>query len=186
MLVELVKDNLVLRQFVLKDAELLFDLVDKNRKHLERWFSWVEKTNTVEDMKNFLQNETEKFNKGEGIYLGIWYENELAGVISFYYIHKLNKSASIGYWLSEKYQGKGIMTTACKLLIEYGFNTLKLHRIDISHAVGNERSANVIKKLGFIHEGHFRKSELVQGEYVDQEYYGILADEWVNSDIINS
>jgi ribosomal-protein-serine acetyltransferase len=176
--ISLQKDNIILKQLDPSQAEVLLSLIEQNREYLGRWFSWVEKTNTVEDAKNFLQNEMEIFIKGEGIYFGIWYENELAGIISFNHIHKLNRSATIGYWLGEKNQGKGIMTTACKLLIEYGFNTLKLHRIDISHAVGNERSAKVIKKLGFIHEGHFRKSELVKGEYVDQEYYGLLSNEW--------
>ncbi|MEX2007263.1 MAG: GNAT family protein [Candidatus Levyibacteriota bacterium] len=172
------RDNIVLKQFNLTEAKNLFELVDQNRQYLEKWLSWVEKTKSVKDIEDFIKKESEKFGKGEGICLGIWCDKELAGVISFNFINKMNKSGNIGYWLDEKHQGKGIITNACRLLIDYGFKTLKLHRVDISHAMGNERSAGVIKRLGFVHEGHFRKSELIQAGFADQEYYGLLADEW--------
>ena len=112
------------------------------------------------------------------MYFGVWYENKLAGVISFIYINKLNKNATIGYWLGEEHQRKEIMINACKLFISYGFKKLHLHRIDISHAVTNVRSAKIPNRLGFTKEGHFRKSGYTDGQFVDQEYYAILADEW--------
>jgi len=179
-MVSITKDNLTLKQFDLLQAELLFRIIDSNRKYFKTWFSWVDKTNKLEDIEIFLKNENEKYSKGEGIYLGIWFKNTLSGVVSFNYINKNNNCATIGYWLAEEFQGKGIMTKACKMLIEYGFNTLNLHKIDISHASENIKSANVIKKIGFTHEGHFRKSELVNGIYLDQEYYGLLKEEWKN------
>lgn len=170
--------DITLRPVVLSEAKTLFDLIDKNREHLGRWFPWVEKTKEVKDVEKFLQDEKEKYERGEGMYFGIWFKDKLIGAIAFNFISRLHRKASIGYWLDKGHEGKGIMTTSCKLLINYGFTDLKLHRLEISHAQGNERSSKIIKKLGFIHEGHFRKSGLVNGDFVDHEHYGLLADEW--------
>lgn len=176
---KLQQNNILLRTFKSSEIKILYDLIDRNREHLGRWLDWVDKTKTIKDTQKFFQYESAKYKRGEGIYLGIWFETKLAGVISFHYINKTHKSAAVGYWLGKEYEGKGIMLAACKLLVDYGFKKLKLHRIDITHAEGNKRSENLIKKLGFVHEGHLRKSSIVNGEFTDHEYYGILADEWI-------
>lgn len=176
--VRLQKDDILLRIFKLSEANELFQLINNNREHLGKWFHWAESTRTLEDSQKFLQEEMDKYKGGKGLYLGIWRDNKLVGVISFNYINKLNNNASIGYWLGKEYEGKGIMIAACTLLISYGFTKLKLHRIGISHAEHNERSAKLPKKLGFTHEGRFRQSEFLNGKFIDQEFYSILSSEW--------
>lgn len=161
-----------------ENAEDLFTLTNKNREHLRTWLPWVDLTTEINDTEKYIKESLEKMNKGEGINFGIWYQEKLVGAIGFNYIHKINKSANIGYWLDQDHQGKGIMTESCKLLIAYGFEELGLNRIDISHAVGNIRSSAIPKRLGFTEEGHFRKSGFVNGKFLDEIYYGLLADEW--------
>ncbi len=178
MKVTLQKDNISLKSMNVSDAKILFELIDKNRTHLGRWFSWVAETKKVEDIQKFLEKEDGKNKNGEGLYCGIWYEHKFIGHIGFNFIEKLNKNATIGYWLDKEYVGRGIMTKACKLLISYGFNKLHLNRVSVTHAVGNIRSENIIKQLGFIQEGQSRKSALVNGEFVDHIHYGLLVNEW--------
>ena len=71
------------------------------------------------------------------------------------------------------------MTGACKCLIEYGFNDLKLHRIEIHCASDNRKSRAIAKRLGFSEEGISRGSELARGgKLVDNYNYALLEQDW--------
>lgn len=170
--------DIVLRQLILSDAENLFDLTDRNRAHLAPWFWWVEKTNNVEDSKRFLEEKTKKFDDKTEITCGIWYKNKLIGLISLTGIDFNTHTAEVGYWLDFEYQGKGIMTNSCKLLINYAFKTLNLHRLEIRHIEQNEKSKAVIQRLGFVHEAHLREASFVNGKYFDDDFYSLLEQEW--------
>src|SRR5581483_9208819 len=103
-------DTITLCFLTIFDADVLFQLVEKNRKHLGQWFPWVEETQSVGDVENVIREDIEKFENGEGVFFIIEYEGIPVGVISFNSIDKKNKSARIGYWLDKDHQGKGIMT----------------------------------------------------------------------------
>ncbi len=172
------KDEIELKTFSLGESLLLFSLVDKNRDYIGEWFTWVEKTKSVEDVEIKIKEWEEKEKKGEGINFGIWYKNKPVGVVGFNYVNKEHKKGEIGYWLDKDHQGKGIMTKACKLLIDYGFTRLNLHRIEISCAKGNDKSCAIPKRLGFTKEGQFRESGFIRGKFVDHYYYALLVGDW--------
>jgi len=168
-----------LKTFSLDEAIKLYQLIDKNRVHIGEWLIWVDKTKSVEDVEKMIQEYNERREKGEGLNFGIWYQAKLIGVISFAYIDKERRKAGIAYWLDNDYQGKGIITKSCKYLIEYGFNNLNLHRIEISCAEGNSKSRAIPKRLGFTEEGIFKESELIRGgKLVDNHYYALLKQDW--------
>ena len=90
----------------------------------------------------------------------------------------MNRSTSIGYWLAEGYQGKGIMIKSCRSLIDYAFGNLGLNRVEIRCAVENSRSRAIPKNLGFTKEGIIRDAEWLYDHYVDHVVYGMLSEEW--------
>lgn len=59
-----------------------------------------------------------------------------------------NKTAYIGYWLGEEFQGNGIMTKVAKTLTDYAFNELNLNKVEIRAAVENEKSRAIPERLG--------------------------------------
>lgn len=170
--------NIELKNFSVLDADGLFNLVEKNRDYLEKWLPWVDKVRQVEDQVKKIKEWTEKEKKREGINLGIWHKGQLAGVVSFNFIDKENKKAEIGYWLDKNHQGKGVVTKSCKLLIDYGFRELNLHRLEISCAEGNNKSCAIAERLGFTKEGYFRQSGFLTGKFVDMNWYGLLKSDW--------
>ncbi len=178
MIVEDKNNEIVLKLLEPKDAGLLFGLIDKNRDHLSPWFYWVDRNKTSDDTLKFLNEEKEKYEKKTGAVCGIWFKGGLAGVISLERLDMETKTAMIGYWLDKNHQGKGIMTSSCRLLITYCFKTLKLHRIEILHIVENEKSKAVIKRLGFVYEGRMREATYVNGKYYNDDFYSILEHEW--------
>ncbi|UCZ51484.1 GNAT family N-acetyltransferase [Bacillus shivajii] len=162
------------------DAEDLFSLIDRNREHLRKWLSWVDNVKSVEDTNNSIEKTLKQFANNQSFRAGIFYKEELAGVINFHQIDWTNKKTSIGYWLGNEYQGKGLMTKAARAFINHAFSDLKLHRVEVRCAVGNSKSRAIPEKLGFTNEGTMREAEYLYGHFVDQTIYGMTRNEWQN------
>ena len=173
-----VRKGLELRRRVEADAEAVFQIIDKNRKHLKQWLPWLDDSKTVEDLRQYIQNDITEFKKKEGCDFGIWYEGQWIGGIGFSSFGTKNRKTSIGYWLSEDFQGKGIMTDSVRALVNYGFEQLNLNRIVIRCAVENTKSRAIPIRLGFKEEGVLRQSEWLYDHFVDLVVYGLLKDEW--------
>ena len=152
-----VRENLELRLLNMSNAETFFNAIRKNDKHLREWFGWLDYDKTVGDIEKYIKESTERFSRKEGIDLKIWYKNELVGAIGLFPWDREHKKTSIAYWLSEEFQGKGIMTDSLKVVIDYIFTEMKLNRIEINCAVKNEKSSAIPKKLGFTFEGIARE-----------------------------
>ncbi len=70
------------------------------------------------------------------------------------------------------------MTKACRALMEYAFENVHLHRVEIKAAEKNERSRAIPERLGFQKEGCLRGAEQVNGRHLDVIVYGMLQKEW--------
>ncbi len=86
-------------------------------------------------------------------------------------IHRLN--AEMGYWLAVPYWGKGIMTQAIQLMVEYTFRTFPIDRIFARPFGSNIASQRVLEKAGFVLEGWFDKALIKNGVLEDELYYSI-------------
>ncbi|MDP6454865.1 MAG: GNAT family protein [SAR202 cluster bacterium] len=163
-----------------RHAEELFALVDRNREYLREWLPWVDRTTTVHVERNFIKLWSESFGRGEMMSLGLWNLGKLAGTIGFTGVDSGNRTAEIGYWISEDQQGKGLITRSCVAVLDYGFSELNLNRIVLRAAVENTRSRAVAERLGFVFEGIERQSEWHYDHFKDIAAYSMLADEWRN------
>ncbi len=83
------------------------------------------------------------------------------------------RNMELGYWLAEKYWGKGITTQAVKQIIDYGFNTFDVNRIYAVPFETNIGSHRVLEKAGFKLEAKFEKTIYKNGEYLDELVYAI-------------
>jgi ribosomal-protein-serine acetyltransferase len=159
-------------------AGQLYELADSCRTYLKEWLPWVDVTKSAEDSRVFIEMTKKQFASNDGFQAGIWYKGDFAGVIGFHRINWANRSTSIGYWLGERYQGKGIMTKSCKAFIEYAFKELNLNRVEIRCGEKNSGSKAIPERLGFVKEGMIRDVEWLYDHYIDHVVYGILAREW--------
>ena len=173
-----VEEGLVLRIFEPRHAEALFSLVDRNREYLGAWLSFVKRTQTVKDIEAYIYGGLEQFAKSNGFQLGIWSGGELAGIIGLHYISPQFRCTEIGYWLGAEYEGRGVMTKACRHLCDYLFTELNLNRLEIRCAETNAKSRAIAERLGFTQEGKLRQLGYTQAGLVDYLVYGLLADEW--------
>jgi len=161
-----------------KYASELYNIINTQRVYLEKWLPWVPHTTKVEDTQRFLK-DARLFNQGgQKLITLVFYEKKIAGSVSLVYISKEHGYAELGYWLNKDLQGKGIMTKAVKRLIDYSFQYMEIHRIEIESATDNHKSQSIPKKIGFKHEGTMREGTKLHGKYIDTELYSFLRWEW--------
>ena len=161
-------------------AQETYDLIKKN-KHLREWMQWYEVVKSIKDSINNIEGNIEDWEMKTDYHLGIFYQDQMVGMISLHGVNYLANKASIGYWLDKDYEGKGIITSSVRVLMEYGFDELGLNRIEIGAGVTNERSRAIPEKLGFTLEGILRENMLLHGKYIDMALYAMLKSEYKKS-----
>jgi len=159
-------------------ATTIFETIDRDRHFLRKWLPFVDATKQVTDTESFLKTAVKQRHKRRDDIYGMWYKEEFAGLVAFKETDWFNHKTELGYWVAEKMQGKGIVTSAVKVLLRYSFQKLKMNRVQIKVAVGNEKSAAIPKRLGFKFEGIERQGEFHFHKYVDLEIYSMLKKEW--------
>ncbi len=174
-----INSSTVLKEIELSDAENIFNTINSQRDYLGKWLPFVEFTKTVEDSETFINSVLNAPEESKVTNYVILHKNEFAGLAGFVRPDKGNRKIEIGYWLSENFQKKGIMTECVKALINKAFNELEMNRIQIKCGVGNIPSRNVAKRAGLQFEGIERDGELFPDEkFIDLEIYSILKKEW--------
>lgn len=87
---------------------------------------------------------------------------------------KEHKKAEIGFWLLPEFWRQGIMTEAIPLICNFGFDTLRLHRIEGFVDSGNINCKQALAKLGFKHEGTMVDCEISKGKFISLDIYAKL------------
>jgi len=91
----------------------------------------------------------------------------------------IRMSCSIGYWIGERYARNGYMTDSVRLVLEFAFDGLSLHRVEAGCVPGNLASGGLLRKLGFRQEGMARQYLHINGQWHDHLLFAILAsDPW--------
>ena len=107
-------------------------------------------------------------------------KGELIGVCGLTWIDWKNRNAEVSIYIGEKdWQGKGVANESIDLLLQYGFNTLNMHKIYAMIFAFNEASITLFEKSGFILEGSQRESHYIDGKYWNVLLYGILKEEYL-------
>jgi [ribosomal protein S5]-alanine N-acetyltransferase len=127
------------------------------------------------DGRDFVTSTLEDQARGTGLHLAIVLgESGMLGGVGLR-IESEHRRAELGYWIGLPYWGNGYATEAARAIVQYGFETLGLHRIFASHVTHNPASGRILRKIGMRHEGVHRAHILKWGEFLDLEMYGMLA-----------
>ncbi len=176
---ELIVDNKIkLRQLIQEDAADIFAAINSQREYLGKWLPFVEQTKSVFDTQSFVDSIIDLPKDKMEYTFTIRIDGSLAGLIGFKSTDRANRKTEIGYWLSESFQGRGIITKSVKRLCEFAFQELNMNRIQIKCAVGNSASIAVPERLGFMREGIERDGELLTGAlFTDLYIFSLLFSE---------
>lgn len=100
------------------------------------------------------------------------------GTCVLFHFHAASRRAELGYVLAREHWGHGYIHEALVALLDHGFGTLDLRRVEADIDPRNAASARVLQRLGFVREGRLRERWEVAGEISDTEYWGLLRREW--------
>ena len=128
---------------------------------------------TEQDAKEFIAACASKTTPETRFAITLTSDGQLCGGIGFR-VDEAHQHAELGYWLGVSYWGQGYATEAARAMLQYGFETLGLHRIYASYVPHNVASGRVLQKIGMRREGLMRNHLCKWGEFQDLECYGIL------------
>jgi ribosomal-protein-serine acetyltransferase len=173
-----VDDSIELRAVSTADCAELYKAIDRNRARLRQWLPWAGLSYQQDDLLEFLQQRERDNASRTSLTTHIRFNGELCGAVGLHVIDPRHRSTSIGYWLDQAYEGRGIMTRACRAMVTEGFRHYGLHRIEIRCGIGNGRSAAIPQRLGFTEEGVLREAEWVFDRWVDLRVFSMLEQDW--------
>jgi RimJ/RimL family protein N-acetyltransferase len=90
-------------------------------------------------------------------------------------------TAEWGFALASEFWGTGVFVDGAKMIVEFAFEVLGVHRLEARAALKNGRGNGALRKLGAVQEGVLRRSFVRNGEYLDQALWTILHDEWLQA-----
>jgi [ribosomal protein S5]-alanine N-acetyltransferase len=91
------------------------------------------------------------------------------------------QAAKLGFAVHADHWGQGLASDAAATMIDFGFNSLDLHRVSAAIGPTNEASIAVAEKLGLTYEGRLRDHAFTNGQWRDSLLFSILTHEWRNS-----
>lgn len=167
--IELKGSNIEVKNLTPDNAQEMLDYYIRNFNHLKEFEPQKDRSfYTYEVQYSILMESYKQLIDGTGIDLGIFKDNKIIGKIRISNIvYGVFRNAFIGYSMDEKEQGKGYMKEAVKLVIQYAFSELELHRIEATAMVENVKSQRVLKSCGFKELGISEKYLFINGEWKD-------------------
>lgn len=167
-------ERLILREYRLEDASVLFNLRRNPdvMQYIER-----PRPEKVSDSEAVITTRLAEFKQQKNI---VWvialktHPDQMIGDVGYWRFDLSNHRAELGYILDPAYWRKGILTEALTAVLNFGFETLNLHSICANINPQNEASRRLLLKTGFQKEALFREDYYFEGKFIDSEIYGLL------------
>jgi [ribosomal protein S5]-alanine N-acetyltransferase len=173
-------DRLLLRRFELDDANQMF-INWANDSEVTKFLTW-EPHASLEVTKQTIEMWVSKYKDTKTYEWAIELKEikEVIGSIAIVELDEENDACEIGYCISRKYWGKGIMSESLNAVIDYLFSEIGFNRICAKYDTNNVASGKVMEKSGMKYEGTLRQVKIRNhNEFYDLALYAILKNEWL-------
>ncbi|MGW7201545.1 GNAT family N-acetyltransferase [Streptomyces chryseus] len=174
-------ENAVLRPLEPWRAEEYLAHIDRGRAHIGRFIGLAAAAENLDAARAFLQSYADKQAADAGRIYGIWLDGTLVGGVLFRLFDAKAGTCEVGCWLEQSAVGRGLVTRAARVLIDWAVDERGIHRVEWLVASGNTASINVAKRLGMTRDGVRRAAYEYRGVRHDQEIWSVLAPEWRES-----
>lgn len=175
-------EKIRIRPLTLDDVQPMLELVQRNRSFLQP-FEPIrpESYFTAAGQHSAIEQAIRQWKSDQGYPFGIFLpeNHSLIGRVNLSNVVRgAWQNCTIGYFMDERMQGKGYMTEAVKLAVQYAFATAGLHRVQAAIMPRNLPSKRVVEKAGFRYEGLSKRYLCINGKWEDHEIYSITSEEW--------
>ena len=170
--------QVTIRPIRLRDGRALERELLANRGWLRMWEATNPAGPTSFDIRSSIKSLQSTARNGHGIPFVVEFDGALAGQLNVSSMtYGSLSSATIGYWVAERFAGKGITPTAVALATDYCFQEVGLHRMEICIRPENAASLRVVEKLGFRYEGDRPRFLHIDGDWRDHRLFAITREE---------
>ncbi|MBN9238657.1 MAG: GNAT family N-acetyltransferase [Micrococcales bacterium 70-64] len=170
--------KVTIRPIRLRDARALERELAENRGWLRKWEATNPHGPLSFDVRASIRSLQQNARAGLGLPFVIEYDGQVAGQLNVSSIaYGSLSSATIGYWVSERFAGKGATPTAVALATDHCFFGIGLHRMEICIRPENDPSLRVVEKLGFRYEGLRRRYIHINGDWRDHFCFALTVEE---------
>jgi ribosomal-protein-alanine N-acetyltransferase len=168
-----------------KDAKRIEQLVLGNREWLRPWEATNPHGPMSSDFKSSIRSLLRQLESNDGLPFVIIYRDEIVGQLNVANIlHGSVSSCVIGYWIAPEVAGLGITPTAVALAMDYMFNAIGIHRVEIDIRPENGASIRVVQKLGLRYEGLKTNYIHINGDWRDHYVFALTFEE-VKDGVLN-
>ena len=174
-----------LRLIRARDARPLQRELMENRGWLRPWEATSPDGPVSIDMRHGVRRLLQQYRDGAGIPLVMEYHGQVAGQLNVWGIARGSlATATIGYWVSERFAGHGITPTSVAMATDLCFEEQGIHRMEICIRPENRASLRVVEKLGFRYEGLRRRYIHIDGDWRDHYAFALVREE-VREGVLN-
>jgi RimJ/RimL family protein N-acetyltransferase len=172
----LLTEDLLIRPFERSDVDAFVAAVRESVSTVGLWMPWCHEHYSDSHAQAWIQACAENLGAGFSYDLGIFStdDKELFGGISINQLNRAHNFGNIGYWVRQSRQRQGIATRAVQAIARFGFDDLKLARLEIVAAENNDISRRVAEKAGAVFECVARNRLIVHGQAQPAAVYSLV------------
>lgn len=151
------------------------DHVEQWREHLAPWVPFGRTIVDVDSATELLQRYADSAARDGGRLYGIRMDGKLVGGTLYRIFDPASRVCEIGVWLSPEAQGRGLVTKAAQLMVDWAFDVRGMIRVEWQTMPHNERSIAVARRLGMTRDGVLRQAVVVDSIRRDLEVWSLLS-----------
>jgi ribosomal-protein-alanine N-acetyltransferase len=170
--------GVTIRPIRLRDSRALEQELISNRAWLRTWEATNPHGPIGFDSRASIRSLLSNWRSGFGVPFAVEYDGEFAGQLNVSGLsYGSLSSASIGYWVAERFAGRNVTPTAVALATDHCLFSLGLHRMEICIRPENAPSLRVVEKLGYRYEGLRRRFIHINGDWRDHFCFALTVEE---------
>ncbi|WP_031485310.1 GNAT family N-acetyltransferase [Streptomyces bicolor] len=159
-------------------AEEFLANLERGREFIGQYIPFGSNATDVTSARETLQRYADMRAADTASYHGIWLDGKLVGGVLTLNFDAVTGNCEVGCWLEPAATGRGLITRAMRVLIDWAVEERGIHRVEWVAASGNTPSLNVARRLGMTRDGVRRQAHPYGGVRHDLEVWSILAPEW--------
>ncbi|MEV7419891.1 GNAT family protein [Streptomyces sp. NPDC089919] len=159
-------------------AEEFLAHIDRGREFIGQYVGFPDRATDLESARTLLRTFALKNAEDGPRFFGIWVEGVLRGGVLYPAFDPAGGNCEVGCWLEPAAAGRGLVSAACRELIDYAVTVRGMHRVEWHVCTDNEKSIAVAKRLGFTLEGVMRENYLHRGTRQSTEVWALLGRDW--------
>jgi RimJ/RimL family protein N-acetyltransferase len=159
-------------------AEEFFAHMERGRDFIGQHIGFADAAKDLESARRLLQSYADKTAADTARIFGIWLDDKLVGGVLLRVMDIHQGMAEVGCWLEPAATGKGLITRAARILVDWVIRERGVHRVEWRVSSENAPSIAVARRLGMTKDGVLRSNHPHRGVRQDLEVWSVLAPEW--------